>query len=769
MNRFVKSSTSIPLGGSSSSSGLLNDMMGAPGSYIVKQNKCRETLNNNNLLNNNLLNNNWQQVYNSEFLASNISQSSSGQYLISTTNNIFYENDNDNSIITSNDYGKTWSSPITLTNLKWCLGMAISSSGQYQVVVSSITSPSEFGILYTYYSTDYGVSWNESSFDTTIEGAVYYTVNMSADGQIITIGCSVNNDGINLLFKSINNGQTYDMLYDFSIDYPAFICLSMSMSSDGQYITAVGSSFVGGQILISNDYGQTFTVATIPPIIEIYFPVSMSSNGIYQISTNSSFLFSSSSNNIYYSIDYGQNWNTSVGLPTSIIVWLGLSMSGDGSLALAYGLDNVLNQSVFYISKDYGASWSFFGITPGAQSEEPFFSSNISISSDGNKIVFANTNGTIGQIFILKNSNLVELVDCSPSITENCKTCEGIGIVASYKPNTTFLEENPEPNTQTSVWCCNDEYKAKRRAIYASTNLKKNYYTSTKQYLQNRCKTYDQKAFNFLSSRTNTSGPYNNNNPYYAVRNSGPTAGSPQTQSASFLETNLYFANCQPGSQIYDATQVALIGQMLDIMVQANILTQTDVTDFTELKINSIEGFFNWLNTLPENQKVPALKVFTDFISNPYWGMPLSGPSNPAGCQLTVYKPNNYQYAQQGAVSSSTRNLKLNVNTISTNAASINNYNNTGGQLVSANEIYAGNNPNLINLQKNKAPGCHTPWPLNFSQSGPFQNKKVCYYKKLPQYQNPVSNPSPYRYFPGTVFSSNHFSQSPNTYNTTHV
>jgi hypothetical protein len=205
---------------------------------------------------------------------------------------------------------------------------------------------------------------------------------------------------------------------------------------------------------------------------------------------------------------------------------------------------------------------------------------------------------------------------------------------------------------------------------------------------------------------------------------------------------------------------------MLSIMVNAGIITQTQVNTFNTLGINSIEGFFNWLNTLPENQKTPALKVFTDFISNPYWGMPLSGPSNPAGCQLVVYKPNNYQYAKQGAVDSSTRNLKLNVDTISTNAASIQNYNNTGPLLVNANELYAGNNPNLINLQKNKAPGCNTPWPLNFSQSGPYQNKKFCHYKTLPQYQNPKSQPSPYRYFPGTVFSSNHFSQSPNTYNT---
>ena len=101
------------------------------------------------------------------------------------------------------------------------------------------------------------------------------------------------------------------------------------------------------------------------------------------------------------------------------------------------------------------------------------------------------------------------------------------------------------------------------------------------------------------------------------------------------------------------------------------------------------------------------------------------------------------------------------MDTISTNAASIQNYNNTGAQLVTANELYAGNANNYANLLKNKAPTCNNPTTFR------FQNKKLCYYKTLPEYQNSASQPSPYRYFPGTVFRSNHFSQSPNTYNTT--
>lgn len=341
----------------------------------------------------------------------------------------------------------------------------------------------------------------------------------------------------------------------------------------------------------------------------------------------------------------------------------------------------------------------------------------------------------------------------------DCNKCQGVGIVASYYPNNFFLQENPEKNTQNSTWCCNAEVKAKRRSIYASTNLKKNYFTTNKEYLQNRCKTYDQKAFNFLFFRTNTENP--ESTPYFATTSIGPTPGSPLSLG------NTYLANCQPGPQIFNATQNALITQMLAIMLNLNILTQEEVDEFNNENINTIQGFFDWINKLPEEQRTPALEVFTNFISNPYWGMPLSGPSNPNGCQLVVYKPSNYKYAKQGAVDSSTRNLKLMVDTISTNAASLQNYNNTGPLLVNANELYQGNDPSVTNLYKVKMPECNAKWPLNFYQSGRYQNKKICHYSQLPEYQIPASQPSPYRYFPSTYKSSNHFSQSPNTYNTT--
>ena len=341
-------------------------------------------------------------------------------------------------------------------------------------------------------------------------------------------------------------------------------------------------------------------------------------------------------------------------------------------------------------------------------------------------------------------------------LDNNCQTCEGVGIVSSYYPNKDYLTENPQPLTENQVLCCNPEYKAKRRAIYASTNLKKNYYTTTKQYLQNRCQTYEQKAFNFQQPR-----PVEITN---ALLSSGVTTSQLASAKAGspLALTNTYLANCFPNFDIYDATEDALIIKLLSILVTKGILTPTQVLEYESLtNAYNFDALLNYLNSLPDETKVSALSEFDSFINNPYWGVPFAGPSNANGCKLTVYKPNNPQYAKQGAVSSSTRLLKLNVDTISTNAASIQNYNNTGPQLVTANELYAGSANNYANLLKNKAPTCNNPTIFR------FQNKKLCYYKKLPEYQSSASQPSPYRYFPGTVFRSNHFSQSPNTYNTT--
>jgi len=172
------------------------------------------------------------------------------------------------------------------------------------------------------------------------------------------------------------------------------------------------------------------------------------------------------------------------------------------------------------------------------------------------------------------------------NLDRDCKTCQGIGLISDWQP-ITDLTEKPEPETQTPQYCCNQERNALRRVRPVSTKLKKNYYTTTTNYLYNRCQTFEQQQFNYLSSGNPATKP-----------------GAPSSQ------TNVYRGNCNPNLEIEYAASL-----------------------------------------LPD---APPLT-----------------PSNPRGCEKVQYKPNNSKYAQQGAVSSSDRLLRLNVETIDTNRANI--------------------------------------------------------------------------------------------------
>jgi len=339
----------------------------------------------------------------------------------------------------------------------------------------------------------------------------------------------------------------------------------------------------------------------------------------------------------------------------------------------------------------------------------------------------------------LVKENPVTETNQSAQLNQDCLTCQGVGIVDTYYPNKDYLTENPEENTENKILCCNQEKFALKRVIYANTNLRKNYYTTHKQYLQNRCKTYNQKAFNFET--------YNPINAAEIAASQNPALTAALIKASKpgdpLSITNTYFANCQPNAEIVTASEINLMYAILDILLSQNAITKQQYDNFIFKKEYKLTVLFEYLQNLPKETSDVAVAIFIAFINNPYYGVPLSGPNNPIGCKLTVYKPNNPQYAQQGAVDASTRILKLNVTTIEKNAASYH------------------KNP----LGKNKSSQyCERP-PINFFPST-YQNKKVCNYVRKPDYFTPVSQASPYRYYyyQNSPFSrlTNHYKQSPN-------
>ena len=269
-------------------------------------------------------------------------------------------------------------------------------------------------------------------------------------------------------------------------------------------------------------------------------------------------------------------------------------------------------------------------------------------------------------------------------------TCQGVKVMSNYSPNLFYLTENPVPQEQTKAFCCNEERKARRRVVYANTNLPSSYYTTHGQYMQHRCQTFDQKSYHFL----------------------------PPTKEQR--STNTYLANCQATAELHTANEIDLILFLAD-----SFYTTKDISehDFQTLKtITSFPEAYAYIKRIDvfdafENSLCKQIDRFLFNRSNLGWN---DGFTRVNGCKLTVYKPNNSEFAVQGAVASSTKNLQLNVSTIQSNAASFRFNNNV--------------------FLKNKETKCNP-------SSYPYQNTKTCNYTKLPSYSTPNVQPSPYRFF----------------------
>lgn len=300
------------------------------------------------------------------------------------------------------------------------------------------------------------------------------------------------------------------------------------------------------------------------------------------------------------------------------------------------------------------------------------------------------------------------------ALNKDCKTCQAYGFIADYYPNNTYFTNNPNTTTTSRNLCCNEEKKARRRVLAPISIIKKNYYTTMQQYRQNRCKTFVQRSFNFVT-------------PEDVVRENQELNNGSVTEDAlrvakpggPILTANTYFANCFPNGEIYESQQTTIILKFVYIMNNnfngaLTIEQLTTISNFTNLN-----ELYDYIKNLPEDQRKGVEKIYIQFITNPYIGLPLTGPSNPFGCKLVVYKPNNSQFAKQGAVSSSTRNLKLNVTTIEKNLDSFN-YNSKGRRQGFTDQL--GNSTTIPFILKNKSPPC-----LQQTYLMRFQNPKTCF------------------------------------------
>lgn len=314
--------------------------------------------------------------------------------------------------------------------------------------------------------------------------------------------------------------------------------------------------------------------------------------------------------------------------------------------------------------------------------------------------------GLISQMIDMPGSFIVKENQVNNSFGENidkeCANCNGVGIVSDWMPIKN-LTEKPEPNVTNPLLCCNQQRKAVQRVLPTNTNIKKNYYQTTYMYLYNRCQTFQQRQFNFVS------GPIDKKIEQLFMTYPFVTAKileySKPGDPLSII--NLYVAQCNPNFTIEKSVEIAFVSSLSKSLLESGFIGKTEYDTLIGTTTLSVENFISALQNILTNEQY---KIVIDYLyqlaANPYNGSVVSGPSNPKGCSQVYYKPNNPQFAKQGGVSSSTRILKLNVDTISTAAAK---------------------NRNKYVL-KDKVPSCQPQTYIGnpFFFQGQHQNKLIC-------------------------------------------
>ena len=334
------------------------------------------------------------------------------------------------------------------------------------------------------------------------------------------------------------------------------------------------------------------------------------------------------------------------------------------------------------------------------------------------------TGGLIGQLmdrpggYSVKHNPIDELNENIQSNID-CKNCDGISMVTSFSPSP-YLTNNPQSVCTTPPFCCNEPRKALLRVRPASTNLKKNYFTTLQQYRQNRCQTYDQRVFNFKTQEDYFADAalLKNNKNITPAMLAAAKPGSPITLA------NTYVGNCYPNTGLGTYTQVELVALAFQLLNNDGLFSNDDINNFYNLKISTIQQFVGFISDLKSGNSAQAAYVFSNFIKNPYYGMSLTGPSNPNGCKLVVYKPSNPQFAVQGAVSSSARILKLGLTTIEKN---VNNSNALRGSTSTMSVANIGQTPFTPFIYKSKVQQCNPALPIIFRQVS--YNPKTCFRK----------------------------------------
>ena len=179
------------------------------------------------------------------------------------------------------------------------------------------------------------------------------------------------------------------------------------------------------------------------------------------------------------------------------------------------------------------------------------------------------------------------------TIDTECKNCTGVGLVSDWMPIHN-LTEKPNATVTNPMLCCNQQRKAIQRVLPTNTNINKNYYQTTYMYLYNRCQTFQQRQFNFIS------GPIDKKIEQLFMAYPFVTAKileySKPGDPLSII--NLYVAQCNPNFIVENSIEIGFIHSLLKSLLDSSFITNDEYTAIIESGTLSVQNFVSSLQTI---------------------------------------------------------------------------------------------------------------------------------------------------------------------------
>ena len=216
-------------------------------------------------------------------------------------------------------------------------GVACSNTSKYVMAITF-----KDGVLV---SPDYGTTWTTSS-GTNTTSTEWWSIAVSGTGEYVVVSNDLLNE--NVLYSS-----NYGMSWHTSQGIPSGGLVALASSSSGMYVTGLNSYGTPQSIVVSSDYGATFTPSLSSPGVDALYQnggVAMSADGSYQLCAtimNTGI----ASTGLFLSSNFGSDWvvTSQLGTFTSVAV------SETGQYMVAGTTDTGIS---IYYSKDYGVTWS---------------------------------------------------------------------------------------------------------------------------------------------------------------------------------------------------------------------------------------------------------------------------------------------------------------------------------------------------------------------------------------------------------------------------